>query len=240
MRRISAISVGSLLLLAACSSDDPGAGAAGDLTGTSAATTVTLATTLATTLGPTSGSRTSSSAPTSGSVAAVPACAVGRWRSDGVRSSGRIGDAEGSVSGGAGTVLTIRSTGGAGVRFDRSSPLAFTAGVGPARVTGQITYTGSVNTTISTAGTDTGTWAPDSMVRPQGLRATVRLTSPVRVTLLDNVSLSDLGSGRTGPAGEALDTQPILRPGNYRCGPDRLQLRTDQSGPDLTWTFSRS
>lgn len=95
-----------------------------------------------------------------------------------------------------------------------------------------------------------GVWQPVGEVKWGDLRLTVRVTEPMRVTVIDNVRISDVTGAQTSQAGNAVDIQPLLRPGQYRCdGNDTLVITpsggtpsggTPSGGPTITWTFQRA
>jgi hypothetical protein len=73
------------------------------------------------------------------------------------------------------------------------------------------------------------------------LEITVKLTQPLATTLVNNVKVSDVSGSQTSQTGNAIDLQPILRPGTYQCQDEKtLVITTTGSGPVLTWTLDRA
>ena len=85
-----------------------------------------------------------------------------------------------------------------------------------------------------------GTWTPAGAVIWDDLKATVKLTEPIAVTLLDNARVSDFTGDKSTQAGGAVDVQPVLRAGSYTCSGNTLRVHTEQNGPQLEWTFTRA
>jgi hypothetical protein len=108
---------------------------------------------------------------------------------------------------------------------------------GPA-TTGTPTPGGATSTPAAGAGAS-GPWSPSGPVTWGDLRITVRLTAPVNVTIVDNVKVSDVTRDQTTQAGDAVDLQPLLREGQYRCEGENLII-TLSGGPGITWTFARA
>jgi hypothetical protein len=122
---------------------------------------------------------------------------------------------------------------------------------------------GSGSTTASPSGTSTGTgstpatspstsagaagaaggspWQPSGPVDVENLMVTVKLTAPLAATVLNNVKVSDVTGAQTTQIGSAVDLQPLLRSGQYRCDGANLviDLSTAASAPPVTWTFAR-
>lgn len=172
-----------------------------------------------------------------------PTCVVGQWNASGVEAQGSSGNASGSISGGAGTTMTVAADGGTRIDFSRSRPLDFSAQVAGHTIRGQAAYDGAVRATMLFGNPDStgkGTWTPSGEVIWDDLKATVKLTEPIVVTLLDNARVSDLTGDKSAQAGGAVDVQPVLRAGSYACTGDTLRVRTEQNGPQLEWTFTRA
>jgi hypothetical protein len=193
------------------------------------------------TAGGPSGGSTSSAASSAGG--APPQCVVGRWNATGVDARGSVGNATGNLSGGSGTMMNVGADGVTQVSFAGSQPLVFSAQVAGRDVRGQASYDGTVRGAMQIGPQDNagkGTWTPQGTVTWDDLRATVKLTEPVSVTLLDNANISDLTGDKSAQAGGAVDVQPILRAGTYTCAGDTLQVRTEDNGPAMEWTFKRA
>ncbi|GAA3939624.1 hypothetical protein Aau02nite_48610 [Amorphoplanes auranticolor] len=171
----------------------------------------------------------------------APSCVTGRWRATGVASAGSIGDARGRIAGGTGTAVTVDPDGRTEVDFRAAKPLTFTAEAAGADVRGTVAYKGSFRGSVTFDGSDgTGRWIPQGRISWSDLNATVRLSEPFTVTLLDGVNLADITRDTLPGAAGAVDVQPILRGGTYECAGQTLRLRTRANGPDVTWTFTRA
>jgi hypothetical protein len=181
--------------------------------------------------------------PPGSSVQPEALCVAGKWQVTGVRSAGGFGTAAGRVDGGAGATMTVGADGVTSVDFTESEPVTFSAEAAGAQLQGRIEYTGTVTAAVEfrpAAGDGPGTWRPVSTPDDNELRATVRLTEPVSLTLLDDARIGDMVRRELPRAGDALDIRPILRGGTYRCAGDDLQVRTEQNGPTVTWLFKRA
>jgi hypothetical protein len=184
--------------------------------------------------GPTSTSGTKGGPP--------PTCVVGQWNASGVAAQGSSGNASGSISGGKGTTMTVAADGGTKIDFTGSQPLDFTGQVAGHTVRGTAAYDGAVRGTVLFGVPDStgkGTWTPAGQVIWDNLKATVKLTEPISITLLDNARVSDFTGDKSTQAGGAVDVQPVLRAGSYTCAGDTLRVHTEQNGPQMEWTFTR-
>ena len=232
MRLLNRLVLTGVLVIGTAACSDDGSGSAGG-GGEDAATTPPAAS---------SAPATPSAAPV-GSPGSVPRCVTGQWRATAVASSGSVGDVRGRISGGTGTVMTVGTDGRTEVDFQSSRPLTFTAGAAGADIRGEVVYQGSFSGAVTFEPADrdgTGRWEPEGDISWNDLRATVRLSEPFDVTLLDGASLADV-SGDTLPGTKgAVDIQPLLRGGTYTCGDDTLRVRTTENGPTLVWTFARA
>ncbi|MFI6073971.1 hypothetical protein ACIA5C_20605 [Actinoplanes sp. NPDC051343] len=181
-----------------------------------------------------------SSGPTAAPTSSAPPCVAGAWRSTGV--SGRLGGAAGRIAGGTGTTMTVGAGGTTEVGFTGSQPVSFSAQAAGHTIRGQIQYTGSLRAAVrfQPRGAGAGAWQPQDDARQNDLRATVKLSEPFSVTLLDNASIGTLTGKQVPGTGDALDTLPILRGGTYTCSGNTLRVRTEQNGPQLDWTFTRA
>jgi hypothetical protein len=197
------------------------------------------------------GSGNSTGEPTSGTSSRAtgsaggppPQCVVGKWGATGVDAQGAAGNATGKISGGAGTTMTVAADGATQVSFTGSQPLDFSGQVAGHTIRGQASYDGAVRGTVGFGGQDsagTGTWTPQGQITWDDLRATVKLTAPVSVTLLDNANISDFTGDKSTQAGGAVDVQPVLRAGTYSCGGNTMRVRTEKNGPAMEWTFKRA
>jgi hypothetical protein len=105
------------------------------------------------------------------------------------------------------------------------------------------TATGSPVTTPTSSGSGkSGAWSPTGSANVSNLQITVKLTQPLATTLVDNVKVSDVNGSQTSQTGNALDLQPLLRPGTFQCqGEQTLVITTTTGGgPVLTWTLDRA
>lgn len=183
-------------------------------------------------------------APTTSAMPApsAPACATGRWSAIAVNSSGGFGSVAGRIAGGAGVTMDIDPDGATEVGFAGSRPLTFAAEAAGATLKGEVQYSGSLRGGVNFVPQDSagsGTWEPHLNSGDNDLRATVKLIEPISVTLLDNARLTRVAGEQLGNAGDAVDIQPILRGGTYRCADDTLRVQTRDDGPNVVWTFSR-
>jgi hypothetical protein len=182
-------------------------------------------------------------APTASVQPADVACVTGSWRVTGVRASGAFGTTSSRVAGGTGAVMTVNGDGVTAVDFTRSEPVTFSGALGDAELSGQIQYAGSLRGAVRfepPSGDEPGTWQPQTGTGDNKLRATVKLSEPVDVTLLDDARVGELTGTDLPQTGDALDVLPILRGGTYRCTADDLQVQTRHNGPTMTWLFSRT
>jgi hypothetical protein len=86
-----------------------------------------------------------------------------------------------------------------------------------------------------------GPWNPTGTVNVSSLQVTVKVTQPIASTLINGLKVSDVTGAQTSQTGNAIDLQPLLRPGTYQCQSEKtLVITTSGSGPVLTWTLSRS
>jgi hypothetical protein len=217
--RTVVLTAGLLLAATACGNDGTGAGGGAG--------------------GPTSGPASSATGAAGG---APPQCVVGRWNASGVAAQGSAGNASATVAGGAGTTMNVAAGGATEISFSGSEPITFSAQVAGRTIRGQASYDGTVRGTVAFGAPDStgkGTWTPERQVTWDDLRATVKLTEPISVTLLDNARLADFTGDKSTQTGGAVDVQPVLRAGNYTCAGDTLRVVTDVSGPRMEWTFIR-
>jgi hypothetical protein len=121
---------------------------------------------------------------------------------------------------------------------------------------GAVTPTASPASTMSPATTATpgaatpagtatpgasGSWQPTGQANVGNLGITIRVTRPISATVVDNVKVSEVTGAQRTQAGDAVDLQPLLRTGQYRCdGNDSLTITPSESGPTVTWTLQRA
>jgi hypothetical protein len=87
----------------------------------------------------------------------------------------------------------------------------------------------------------TGAWQPTGEVTWGDLRLTVRVVEPFAATVIDDLRVGDVTGDQTTKVGNAVDLQPLLRPGTYRCDyNDRLMVRPSRGDPAIVWMFQRS
>ncbi|MEU4428842.1 hypothetical protein AB0F81_50230 [Actinoplanes sp. NPDC024001] len=184
-----------------------------------------------------------SASPTTSAQPADVACVIGSWRVTGVRASGAFGTTSGRVAGGTGAVMTVNGDGVTAVDFTGSEPVSFSGEFGNTELSGQIQYAGSLRAAVrfeQPTGETPGTWRPQTGTGDNRLRATVKLSEPFEVTLLDDAPVGELTGTDLPQTGDALDVLPILRGGTYSCTADALQVQTRQNGPTMTWLFNRT
>lgn len=169
------------------------------------------------------------------------ACFTGEWEATAVTGQVSIPQASLELTGGSGTLLSITPDGQTTLRFDAMQPITFTAALLGALGKGQYQYHGMLRGAVDTAAAtgDSGPWRPTGTVDWSQLQLTLRLTDPIDLTLLDKARLSKLPGDAQSPAGDAVDLQPLLREGTYRCEGDALTISPEKSGPTLNWAFSR-
>jgi hypothetical protein len=94
----------------------------------------------------------------------------------------------------------------------------------------------------ATGGTGTGRpWEPVGTANVADLRVTIKITAPASVTIADNVKVSEITSAQTTQIGNAIDLQPLLRPGTYDCAGEQLAITlSGGQAPPVTWTFARA
>jgi hypothetical protein len=222
-KRSVVLTAGLLLAVAACTNDGNGSGGAAG--------------------GPTNGPVSSATGNAGRSGGAPPQCVVGRWNATGVDAHGSAGNASATIAGGAGTTMNVGVDGTTEINFAGSRPLEFSAQVAGHTIRGQASYDGAVRGIVAFGAPDSagkGTWDPANLATWDNLRATVKLTEPISVTLLDNARLSDLTGDKSTQAGGAVDVQPVLRAGNYTCAGNTLRVLTEKNGPAMEWTFTRA
>jgi hypothetical protein len=69
----------------------------------------------------------------------------------------------------------------------------------------------SAATPSGTAGEADKAWRPTGTVNVADLLITVKLTQPAAITVLNNVTVSQVTGSQTSQAGDAVDLQPLLR-----------------------------
>jgi hypothetical protein len=182
-----------------------------------------------------------STAPSAGT--AVPACLVGTWKSTGMSRKDTVVGTDITSSGGGGVALTIGEGGTTTVDFAGMQPVVFSSTAGGTEIKGQYSNGGKVISTLKTTPTsDTaGTLEPTGTVDWSALTVTVDLSSPVKLKVFDNVKITDFTGSGAAQAGNAVDTQPILRKSMYDCGGTTLKLSPPAGVTGGgTWTFQKA
>ena len=182
------------------------------------------------------------SAATGRSGGPVPSCVLGTWRSTSTNVTASTNQAQATVQGGSGVQLTIAKTGAVQTDFTGMQPVIFTATALGVNIKGQFSYAGTANGTVALTDSNgqTGSWEPVGQADWSTLRITAKLTAPTTATVLNNASVSDLTGDKAAQTGNAVDIQPILRPGSYTCGQNSLTIAPQSSGGHtVTWTFKR-
>jgi hypothetical protein len=193
--------------------------------------------------GGTSGSSTSSGGPTGGAAGGTAAsCVVGTWKS--TSSSGQLNNSgvTGTIQGGGGFTLKISSDGGAVVNFDGMQPAVFTFAVAGGEIKGQFVYGGQVKGTLRmpAGNNSSGTWEPVGSVDFGSLTVTVDVTKPVQARVADKVPIAQFVGTDTAQTGNAVDGQPILKPGTYKCEGNKLLVGPPTNTTGVSWVFEKA
>lgn len=197
----------------------------------------------------TAGSSPSANAPTAPATTApatggtAAACLVGTWKAAGVSRTDNISGAALSASGGGGFTVTIGSDGATSVDFTSMQPIRFSTAVAGSEIKGQYVHGGKVTGTIRTTPTSdtTGTFEPVGAVDWSSLTVTVDLSSPAKLRVFDNVKITDFTGTGAAQAGNAVDTQPVLRKSTYDCGGGTLKLGPPAGASAAgTWTLQKA
>jgi hypothetical protein len=169
-------------------------------------------------------------------------CLIGNWRTTGVSGTFDSNGVNGTLAGGAGVLVNIGADGKTTVNFDKMEPVNFNFAVAGGNVKGNSTYGGSVNGTVKTPSTPTGTWEPIDKVDFGSVVVTVDLTSPTNARVADKVALEQFVGSNAANTGNAVDSQPILRKGTYDCsGGSTLKLGPPAGTSGVgTWTLEKA
>jgi uncharacterized lipoprotein YbaY len=207
------------------------------------------------------GSATASASP-SVAAATVADCVVGDWRTTALPADTEVGVANADVTGGAGAAVTIGPQGATTIDFTGMQPIAFSARVAEAAVTGRFTYAGTARGTMTTdaaissaspaaSGTvgaapsesaavaATGTWQPVGDINWEGVRFTLDLTAPLQARPFDDVPLGQYTGGEANSTGNVVDVDPFFDAGRYTCQGDTLTVSPDDDG-DLPLVLQRA
>ncbi|MBI4943742.1 MAG: hypothetical protein HY830_23625 [Actinobacteria bacterium] len=163
-----------------------------------------------------------------------PRCLPGTWTTTGSRLTLVGGVVE---TGGAGAVLRIDADGTAALRFDAMRPVTFRARQGLA---GTLRYDGTARYRLKLPTTDdsTGTIGAEA-VDLDGVKVTVRITSPFDDTVLDHEPLARLAD--SVGSGVRLGGSPLGSGQGFTCTSSELTLVADGAGGvSGTWSFRRS
>jgi hypothetical protein len=188
------------------------------------------------------GSTSPTSAPTSASTGgSSAACVVGTWKSTGFKGSFDTAGTTGTIDGGAGYTLVVGPDGATSVDFAGMQPIQFAAKVSGTDVKGAFTYGGKVTGAIKlpTSGT-AGNWEPTGTSDFKALTVKLSLTAPVQLDL-PSQSIADLAGMSQVQVGSAIDAQPVLKNGTFKCDGNTLTL-----GPPAgttvggTWTLQKA
>ena len=148
---------------------------------------------------------------------------------------------DGTLQGGGGFTMTVAPDGKTTVNFDGMQPISFALTVAGGQVKGSFVYGGKVNGAVKTPPGASGTWEPTGTTDWSTLTVTVDLTQPTSVRLADKVSIAQFAGTGSADTRSAVESQPVLRDGTYKCGGDTLELgppaETSASG---TWTLTRA
>jgi hypothetical protein len=168
----------------------------------------------------------------------VAQCVTGTWRTTGVSGTDGSDIANWELSGGSGVSVAIGAGGTVEVDFSGMQPVDFAARVADVDVAGRFSYGGQASGTVRTEGDTSGSWEPEGQVDWAGLRLTVDLTEPVVARPLDDEPIGDSIANLAEQAGDAVDINPFLGTGSYRCEGDTLVLSQDDD-LDTEWTLQR-
>jgi predicted small lipoprotein YifL len=168
----------------------------------------------------------------------VAQCVTGTWRTTAVRGADDGDAANWEISGGSGVSVTVDAGGAVEVDFSGMQPVDFAGRVADVDVAGRFSYGGQASGTIGTEGDTSGSWEPEGQVDWAGLRLTVDLTEPVEARPLDDEPVGDSIANLAEQTGDAVDINPFLGTGSYRCEGDTLVLSQDD-GRDTEWTLQR-
>lgn len=217
--RAALLAVAALALgVAGCDSSSNTPGASGSTSPTAAATTAS-----------------------TGSGGTSAACVVGAWKSTGFAGSFDQSGTTGTISGGAGYTLTVAPDGATTVDFAGMQPVQFAAKVSGTDVKGAFTYGGKVNGAVKLPTTGTsGNWEPTGTSDFKALTVKLSLTAPVQLDL-PSQSIADLAGMSQVQVGSAIDAQPVLKNGTYKCDGNTLTLGPP-AGTNVggTWTLQKA
>jgi hypothetical protein len=218
------ISRAALLAVAALALGVAGCDSSTDTPGASGSTSPTAAATTASTGSGTSG-----------------ACVVGTWKSTGFTGSFDQAGTTGTINGGAGYTLVVAPDGATTVDFAGMSPVQFAAKVSGTDVKGSFTYGGKVVGAVKLPASGTsGNWEPTGTSDFKALTVKLSLTAPVALDL-PSQSIADLAGMSQVQVGSAIDAQPVLKNGTYKCEGNTLTL-----GPPAgttvggTWAYQKA
>jgi hypothetical protein len=196
----------------------------------------------ATTASPdTSGSAGASSGSSTGGTGTAASCLVGNWKTTGLAGKLSGNGVDGSLTGGSGVQVGITADGKTTVNFDGMQPVQFTFKVAGSDVKGSFTYGGKVNGTVKTPTGTEGTWEPTGSVDFSALTVTADITNPATVRVADKLPLNQFVGTGQADTGNAVDAQPILRKGTFKCTGNKLELGPPAGTPGVgTWTLQKA
>lgn len=172
---------------------------------------------------------------------AAGSCVVGTWRATSLNLTISTNGATTTATGGSGYTLTVSATGATVVDFARMQPVTFATKVSGTEVKGRFSYGGTVRGQLRVPAGASGQWQPAGTVDWSTLTVTVELLSPVQVKVFDGVRIADFAAAGTGQTGGAVDAQPVLHAGTFRCSGDTLILGPPSGSPvGGTWTLRRA
>lgn len=169
-------------------------------------------------------------------------CVVGTWKSTGFSGSLATGGGNGNISGGAGYTMTVSPDGKTVVDFAGMQPIMFTASISGTDVKGSFTYGGKVNgaVNLAQASAASGIWEPTGTSDFSTLKVKLSLTSPVKLDLPEQ-SIAELAGMSQAQVGSAIDAQPVLKSGTYKCDGNSLTLGPPTAGGvGGTWTLQKA
>lgn len=186
-------------------------------------------------------SRSASVAP-SGAPPSSSSCLVGTWRTTGfdgqasaATTAGTAGD---QLAGGAGIELRVEPNGDAVVDFAGMQPVEV-AGQGEAgEVTGLLTYGGQFagGLVLPSDTASEGNWRPRDELDLHAMTITIDVRRPVPRRLVENLPITQY----VGDEVAGIDSQPLLRAGNYRCVGETLMLTMSDGTISGIWKLRRT
>src|SRR5262249_32980189 len=106
---------------------------------------------------------------------------------------------------------------------------------------GSFTYGGKVNGTVKTPSGTEGTWEPVGSVDFSSLTVTANISSPAAVRVADKLPLNQFVGTGQADTGNAVDANPILRKGTFKCTGNKRELGPPAGASGVgTWTWLKA